>query len=54
MPYEVEFDAPSGTLSIGDADGFDEVALRPGRWLLQIAVDHPTEARHVEIVMSPL
>jgi hypothetical protein len=54
MPYEVAFDVPSGTLSIGDADGFDEVTLRPGRWLLQFAVDHPAEARHVEIVMSPL
>lgn len=54
MPYEVEFDVPSGRLWIGDADGNDEVVLRPGRWLLQFAMDDPGEARSVDLVLSPL
>jgi hypothetical protein len=54
MLYEVAFDVPSGRLWFGDADGDDEVALRPGRWLLQFAVDDPEEARFVEMVLSPL
>jgi hypothetical protein len=54
MPYEVALDVPSGRLCIGDADCEDEVALRPGRWLLQFAVDDPAEARIVEMVVSPL
>ncbi|GAA3207217.1 hypothetical protein GCM10010532_029860 [Dactylosporangium siamense] len=55
MPHEVAFDVPSGLLHVGDADGSDDIPLDPpGRWLLQIAVDNPREARHVEIVASPL
>ncbi|MER7283771.1 hypothetical protein ABT369_56080 [Dactylosporangium sp. NPDC000244] len=54
LPYEVAFDVPSGRLWIGDPDGDDVVALRPGRWLLQFAVDDPEEARHVQLVASPL
>ncbi|GIG63569.1 hypothetical protein Lfu02_79410 [Longispora fulva] len=54
LPYEVAFDVPSGRLTVGDADGEDVLVLRPGRWLLQFAVDDPEEARRVEIVVSPL
>ena len=54
LPYEAVLEVPSGRLSIGDADGEDLVALRPGRWLLQFAVDDAEEARHVEMVLSPL
>jgi hypothetical protein len=54
MPYEVAFDVPIGRLHIGDADEGEEVALRPGRWLLQFDVDDPTEPQLVKIVMSPL
>jgi len=54
MLYEVEFDVPSGRLDIGDADGEDQLILRPGRWLLQFGLDDPAEARAVEIVASPL
>ncbi|MES0836763.1 hypothetical protein [Nocardiopsis tropica] len=45
----------SGTLSIGDADRFDEVALRPGRWLMQVDLDSrgPDGARWVNIHLSP-
>lgn len=54
LPHEVSLDLPSGRLYVGDADASDEVALLPGRWLLQVAVDDPDEARHVEIVASRL
>lgn len=54
FPYEVSFELPSGRLWLGDADSEDEVTLQPGRWLLQVAVDDPHQARHVEIVISPL
>ncbi len=54
LPYEVALPVPSGRLYIGDADGDDELVLRPGHWLLQFALDDPEEARHVEIVVSPL
>ncbi|MFC5003812.1 hypothetical protein ACFPIJ_39065 [Dactylosporangium cerinum] len=55
MPHEVAFDVPSGLLYVGDADGSDDIPLDPpGRWLLQVAVDDPREARHIEIVASPL
>jgi hypothetical protein len=54
FPYEVAFEVPSGRLYIGDADDSDEVALQPGRWLLQFNVDDAAEARHVELVVSPL
>lgn len=54
LPYEVALEVPSGRLYVGDADGDDELALRPGRWLLQFAVDDQEEARRVEIVVSPL
>ncbi|MCZ7429833.1 hypothetical protein O7607_29130 [Micromonospora sp. WMMA1949] len=53
-PYEATLDVPSGRLYVGDADGDDEIELAPGRWLLQFAVDDATEARNVELVMSPL
>jgi hypothetical protein len=54
MPHEAVLEVPSGRLYVGDADGDDELALTPGRWLLQFALDDPEEARHVEIVVSPL
>ncbi|MDG4780052.1 hypothetical protein O7614_10410 [Micromonospora sp. WMMD961] len=54
LPYEVAFEVPSGRLYIGDADDSDEIALQPGRWLLQFQVDDAAEAQHVELVMSPL
>ena len=54
LPYEVVFDVPSGRLDVGDADSSDEFVLGPGRWLLQFDVDDPEEARHVELVISPL
>ncbi|MBF9132066.1 hypothetical protein I0C86_24330 [Plantactinospora sp. S1510] len=54
LPYEVAFEVPSGRLYIGDADESDEVALQPGRWLLQFNVDKAAEAQHVEMVVSPL
>ncbi len=54
LPYEVAFEVPSGRLYIGDADDSDEVALQPGRWLLQFDVDDAGEARHVDLVMSPI
>ncbi|MGW5877218.1 hypothetical protein ACWFMI_11805 [Nocardiopsis terrae] len=46
---------PSGALSIGDADRFDEISLRPGRWLMQVDLDstQPEEARWVKIHLSP-
>ncbi|MBB5113591.1 hypothetical protein FHU28_003430 [Micromonospora echinospora] len=53
-PYEAALDVPSGRLYVGDADDNDEIELAPGRWLLQFAVDDATEARHVELVVSPL
>ena len=53
MPYEVAFEIPSGRLYIGDADDSEEVALQPGRWLLQFNVDDAAAAQHVELVMSP-
>jgi len=53
-PYEVTLDVPSGRLYVGDADDNDEIELAPGRWLLQFTVDDATEARHVELVVSPL
>lgn len=45
----------SGVLSVGDADGFDEIPLRPGRWLVQVDLDsQPTDgARWVNIHLSP-
>ncbi|MEU1717765.1 hypothetical protein [Nocardiopsis dassonvillei] len=45
----------SAVLSIGDADGFDEIPLRPGRWLMQVGLDprRPEEARCVKIYLSP-
>ncbi|MEU0236311.1 hypothetical protein ABZ234_01340 [Nocardiopsis sp. NPDC006198] len=45
----------SGTLSIGDADRFDEVGLSPGRWLMQVdlAPRGPDGARWVNIHLSP-
>jgi hypothetical protein len=54
LPYEIAFEVPSGRLYVGDADDSDEVALQPGRWLLQLDVDDPAEAQHVRMVMSPL
>lgn len=54
LPYEVAFAVPSGRLSFGDAYNTDEVALQPGRWLLQFSVDDAAEAKHVEPVLSPL
>jgi hypothetical protein len=54
LPYEVAFEVPSGRLYIGDADDSEEVALQPGRWLLQFDVDEAAEAQHVELVISPL
>ncbi|HCT75307.1 MAG TPA: hypothetical protein DGT23_01670 [Micromonosporaceae bacterium] len=54
LPYEVALELPSGRLNVGDADDDDELALWPGLWLLQFAVDDPEEAHHVEIVASPL
>jgi hypothetical protein len=54
LPYEIAFEVPSGQLYIGDADDSDEVALQPGRWLLQFDVDDPAEAHRVGLVMSPL
>jgi hypothetical protein len=54
FPYEVAFEVRSGRLYIGDADDSDEVALLPGRWLLQFNVDDAVEAQHVDLVMSPL
>lgn len=54
MPHEVVFELASGRLYVGDADDSDEVALQPGRWLLQFDVDDPAEAQHVKLVMSPL
>ncbi|MEV2277372.1 hypothetical protein AB0I72_17475 [Nocardiopsis sp. NPDC049922] len=46
---------PSGVLSIGDADRFDEIFLRPGRWLMQVDLDprQPEEARWVKFYLSP-
>ncbi|WP_239646454.1 hypothetical protein [Nocardiopsis prasina] len=46
---------PSGVLSIGDAGGFDEIPLRPGRWLMQVDLDprRPEEAQWVKIHLSP-
>ncbi len=46
---------PSGVLALGDADRFDEVSLRPGRWLLQVDLDprRSDEARWVNIHLSP-
>jgi len=45
----------SGTLSIGDADRFDEVCLRQGRWLMQLDLDSQGSdgARWVNIHLSP-
>ena len=54
MPYEAAFDVPSGRLTIGDADEWEDITLRPGRWLLQFKLDDAEQARRVEIVMSPL
>jgi hypothetical protein len=53
MQYEVAFEVPSGRLWIGDGDDSDEVALQPGRWLLQFTLDKATGARHVDLVISP-
>jgi hypothetical protein len=54
LPHEFGFEVPSGRLYIGDADDSDEIALQPGRWLLQFDVDDPADARHVGLVISPL
>ncbi|WP_229070766.1 hypothetical protein [Actinoplanes sp. DH11] len=54
LAHELPFEVPSGRLDIGDADDSDEVALHPGRWLLQIDVDDAAEAQQVKMVMSPL
>lgn len=54
LPHEVALELPSGRLYVGDADDGDEVALQPGRWLLQFDVDDLAEAQHVRLVMSPL
>ncbi|MEU0493707.1 hypothetical protein ABZ249_31155 [Nocardiopsis sp. NPDC006139] len=45
----------SGVLSIGDADHFDEIPLRPGRWLVQVDLDSrgPDGARWVNVHLSP-
>lgn len=45
----------SGILSLGDADRFDEVSLRPGRWLMQVDLDprRSDEARWVAVHLSP-
>jgi hypothetical protein len=54
LRHEVALEVPSGRLFVGDADGGDEVALQPGRWLLQFDMDDPAEARSVRLVLSPL
>jgi hypothetical protein len=54
FPYEVAFEVPSGEFYIGDAEDSDEIALHPGRWLLQFNLDSVEDARHVELVMSAL
>lgn len=45
----------SGILVLGDADRFDEVSLRPGRWLLQadLGPHRSDEARWVTVHLSP-
>ena len=53
MPYEAVLEIRSGVLSVGDADEDDDIALDPGRWLLQFDVDDPDEARYVQLVLSP-
>ena len=46
VPFDSNIHAPSGCLTIGDADGEDTLDIGAGVWRLQIAVtpaDHPEQ-----------
>lgn len=48
-----EFEVPSGVVSIGDADAMREVAIRPGRWSVQVVLDDPDRAEVIDIWLTP-
>lgn len=52
--FGATLDLPSGIMTVGDADAQEIMTLRPGRWMLQIALDPTAHAETVDVTYRPI